>query len=266
MPKADELREALREWKPKALKESLDECGVDHKGLLEKAELVAALERALINNRQLLLRVVTFCEICCRWLRTEEMWPLTCSHLVCEMCLGRHLGVEAEKMLKHAKRHALPCLYPECKTPIPLKTAEEFCQRVRGIWSDLSTRERLLKHAKYPVVECPRPQCVGVAYVEPGRRDAMCFLCEQQWQVNDAADTTADAQFSTGVRSCPKCSAPIEKNHGCDHMHCTKCGRDFSWTQAVAANPEHRGRPNEEGGRGNSAFRREAPLDECVVS
>ena len=28
---------------------------------------------------------------------------------------------------------------------------------------------------------------------------------------------------------CPKCRCPIEKNQGCNHMHCTVCGCDFCY-------------------------------------
>jgi hypothetical protein len=36
------------------------------------------------------------------------------------------------------------------------------------------------------------------------------------------------------TRACPRCHVAIEKNKGCDHMHCSKCGLDFSWQGAEA--------------------------------
>lgn len=38
------------------------------------------------------------------------------------------------------------------------------------------------------------------------------------------------------VKLCPGCNAPIEKNRGCDHMHCPICGIYFSWKQARPLN------------------------------
>ena len=66
----------------------------------------------------------------------------------------------------------------------------------------------------------------------------MCFLCEHTWEAN--ADGTDDdgqkANFDgRRVRKCPKCQAPIEKNGGCNHMHCTRCGRHFDWTASQSA-------------------------------
>eukprot|EP00854_Cymbomonas_tetramitiformis_P008563 gene8563-10164_t len=34
------------------------------------------------------------------------------------------------------------------------------------------------------------------------------------------------------VKLCPRCSARIEKNEGCDHMQCFRCGNHFSWGDA----------------------------------
>lgn len=34
------------------------------------------------------------------------------------------------------------------------------------------------------------------------------------------------------VKCCPKCSKPIEKNLGCDHMYCSQCKTSFLWSQA----------------------------------
>ncbi len=31
------------------------------------------------------------------------------------------------------------------------------------------------------------------------------------------------------TKPCPGCSAPIEKNEGCNHMACSKCGAHFCW-------------------------------------
>jgi uncharacterized paraquat-inducible protein A len=43
------------------------------------------------------------------------------------------------------------------------------------------------------------------------------------------------------VRRCPKCDTQIEKNGGCDHMHCSRCHSDFLWSRA----PQAVRRPNQ---------------------
>ena len=37
------------------------------------------------------------------------------------------------------------------------------------------------------------------------------------------------------TKPCPNCKAPIEKNGGCNHMHCTTCSHDFDWCAAGSA-------------------------------
>ena len=44
------------------------------------------------------------------------------------------------------------------------------------------------------------------------------------------AETLADAMWiSANTKRCPKCSTPIEKNEGCNHMTCRKCRHEFCW-------------------------------------
>jgi ariadne-1 len=37
------------------------------------------------------------------------------------------------------------------------------------------------------------------------------------------------ARKGNHIKSCPKCSVLIEKNGGCNHMGCTRCGHEFCW-------------------------------------
>jgi hypothetical protein len=34
------------------------------------------------------------------------------------------------------------------------------------------------------------------------------------------------------TKPCPNCKRLITKNGGCNHMHCTGCGRRYNWDQA----------------------------------
>lgn len=43
-----------------------------------------------------------------------------------------------------------------------------------------------------------------------------------------------EKEYTSGVtKPCPKCNSPITKNGGCDHMHCSSCGVQYNWSQAV---------------------------------
>lgn len=41
-------------------------------------------------------------------------------------------------------------------------------------------------------------------------------------------------------KQCPKCSRPIQKSRGCNHMHCTQCKVDFCWGCASVIGVEGR--------------------------
>ena len=74
------------------------------------------------------------------------------------------------------------------------------------------------------------------------------FIERRFAQVNEArtnrrAQRAARAAFEESCRTariklCPGCQVPIEKNEGCDHMHCVLCGMHFSWRLAIPCNME----------------------------
>eukprot|EP00439_Symbiodinium_sp_Y106_P024451 s5107_g2.t8 len=235
---AAELRAVCQTCTVKELKKLLTNLAVDLSGYVEKSELVDAAVRRLDSDGKAKLQLFSYCRICCNWCLDDDVWPLTCGHLACFQCLGTYLESQIQAM-KSSLKYNLPCIYaPACSHEMRFQDAASMSAALRNLWKDLQQRERLIRDAKYEVLECPQPGCVGVAYKERGRRTAMCFMCEHTWEAN--ADGTDDdgkkPNFDgTRVRKCPKCQAPIEKNGGCNHMHCTRCGRHFDWTASQSA-------------------------------
>jgi len=238
----------LLEWPVADIRKVMKECGLSTVGFVEKRELAVALHEYLCANPKAMDTFVTRCAICCNARLSDRFWPLTCAHLCCEECLARHLAEEAGRMLQTLQKD-IRCPFPNCATGISTHTAKDFCQSCSDVWQKLGLREKLVAEAKYPVVECPKPDCVGVAYREQGRSTAMCFLCEHKWTLDGAAnaDEANDPKFSRGVRRCPKCNIPIEKNWGCNHMHCTQCGRHFQWNEAEFASRDGAAAPGDGG-------------------
>ncbi|CEO95477.1 RBR-type E3 ubiquitin transferase [Plasmodiophora brassicae] len=78
------------------------------------------------------------------------------------------------------------------------------------------------------------PQCQTIS----------CMSCRQLWTADDGTthfgkrcDEFADAKEDSShaviqqtTKPCPQCRTPIEKNEGCQHMHCTLCNHHFCWT------------------------------------
>eukprot|EP00698_Gefionella_okellyi_P005331 TRINITY_DN1484_c0_g2_i3.p1 TRINITY_DN1484_c0_g2~~TRINITY_DN1484_c0_g2_i3.p1 ORF type:complete len:757 (-),score=166.82 TRINITY_DN1484_c0_g2_i3:1507-3777(-) len=51
---------------------------------------------------------------------------------------------------------------------------------------------------------------------------------QQQERFSNVADS-AEEWLSQYSKRCPKCTVPIEKNRGCNHMSCTQCKHQFCW-------------------------------------
>lgn len=96
-------------------------------------------------------------------------------------------------------------------------------------------RRRLQNNPLYPAlaqIDCPQAGCLGLGYL--GSDTIMCFICEHQWQATDEIVSQDLAQekaaaLASGIKACPKCEIPIEKNGGCDHMTC-RCRHEFWWS------------------------------------
>jgi len=56
--------------------------------------------------------------------------------------------------------------------------------------------------------------------------------CEQykQWKIeNNESESRFATWAASHTQNCPKCSAKIEKNGGCNHMLCLQCNHEFCW-------------------------------------
>jgi hypothetical protein len=55
--------------------------------------------------------------------------------------------------------------------------------------------------------------------------------CSKRAQCSPRSTTSCSrcAGSSGNTKDCPKCATAIEKNLGCNHMHCSSCNHDFCW-------------------------------------
>jgi len=63
--------------------------------------------------------------------------------------------------------------------------------------------------------------------LEEAHQPASCSMVKA-WK--KLTNVQLDEYFVTSIsRHCPHCKVPVEKNGGCNHMHCTKCSFHFCW-------------------------------------
>merc|ERR1712087_651957 len=69
----------------------------------------------------------------------------------------------------------------------------------------------------------------------------LCFLCleeyhapascqqVEEWNLKSLKEADNAQWIVSNTKKCPKCLTRIERNHGCNHMVCTKCQFEFCW-------------------------------------
>ncbi|KAI9000153.1 hypothetical protein DFJ74DRAFT_459777 [Hyaloraphidium curvatum] len=75
---------------------------------------------------------------------------------------------------------------------------------------------------------CGTELCFGCGE-EGGHSPAICALWKL-WTKKKAEETATGNWLIVNTKECIKCSSPIEKNGGCNHMTCSKCGFHWCWS------------------------------------
>lgn len=101
--------------------------------------------------------------------------------------------------------------------------------------------------------QCQQKSCSGrlVVDIDGAMRCSLClhgvccqcqnephqgYSCEDARRLRLEKELSHDKLLEYAVKNqilcCPKCFAAIEKNGGCNHMHCSRCNTHFDWTTA----------------------------------
>ncbi|XP_029962760.1 E3 ubiquitin-protein ligase parkin [Salarias fasciatus] len=62
------------------------------------------------------------------------------------------------------------------------------------------------------------------------------FVVEAAASLRGRWDQASLLCIKESTKPCPQCSIPVERNGGCMHMHCPRCGADWCWLCGVAWN------------------------------
>lgn len=138
------------------------------------------------------------CSACLEDVDSESFLSFSCKHAICASCMGRHVDA-----YKRDRGDGLYCPEKSCRKPVSADDIKPL--RDWNFWLDRN-------------------------YVA----DLMRILREQQAEVfNKASLANIDAEsqriINQTTRACPSCKTRIEKNNGCNHMHCKKCSYHFCW-------------------------------------
>ena len=202
---------------------------------IKQEEDIFVIEMKSVENQENL----DLCEICYENKPNDFFYELqTCNHKFCKDCLAKYL------LQKINSSNVLKILCPsECGKEI----SEEEMKKIFS--ADINTFNKYIKYKKLLILNtdpnlrwCIRPGCNSFVKGKGNEkkvtcekcRQEMCFKCRLAWHDNISCVKALDNEFkayskNTLVKPCPNCSSRIEKNDGCNHIHCTRCNYDFCW-------------------------------------
>lgn len=199
------------------------------------------------------------CGICYTESEPHELITTSCNHQYCRDCFAYYLHLQSGDMknLNHTrsslettddgKTHlrvthhvGVICAHPHCthiiegdefRTLADEKTALRFQELSLALALEDLFNKGQLKRCKEKDCgaytqncQCTSDICRRRTKNARLKREAMeAFVKMRAWIIEN------------DVRNCPKCGSMIEKNGGCDHMHCARCKTNYNWSSSSAA-------------------------------
>lgn len=202
------------------------------------------------------------CPICreddCSEINTLPAILPCCQTKLCGHCLWTHT---AGYVMRH--RSEIPCPMPDCKKHIdPFEVTEILLLEhgLREINAEKMPTDRLLYTGSafvnhYKMINsdlfkdapnhrfCPHPECEYDGIIEdmnhgnpryecPKCAKDCCFVCRDAWHNDQSCEIAQRTKYGDayeGIKMCPKCCYPVQKNGGCNHMACRnpRCAHHF---------------------------------------
>jgi len=187
----------------------------------------------------------TDCLICLSSLQDRPVDKLICNHVFCSDCWAMYVIVS----VKSGKDCVLTrCPLVDCPIIVPKTIFDKYLSE------DL--RNDYIKHVCKSYTDenkamrwCPAPGCTFLAVNESLVQVDVtckcgyifCFSCggeshlpctcdiNKKWTIKSSSESENILWIMANTKSCPKCSKPIEKNQGCNHMTCSQCRHEFCW-------------------------------------
>ena len=177
------------------------------------------------------------CSICLMDFDISTTKVESCSHKFCTECLNSYIKFQ----INSGKVNQIKCPNENCLNLLSDLFLKNFItnsvllkyEKFKLDWEILSDRNK-----KW----CIRPNCQNWIEKIPGQTtnrmvcqcgQEFCFLCNNAWHEGKTCDEAIDEDYlkyetEVVVKHCPKCDWKIEKNEGCNHIHC-RCGHHFCW-------------------------------------
>lgn len=185
------------------------------------------------------------CGICFTLLSETKSTNLLCGHQFCANCWCQYITV---KILDDGEGNMIKCPDPDCKMLIDDEAIMELVStNVKERFQMLMTNTFIMSNPLFHW--CRTPDCEFVIRVQKVERLPVlckcgiesCFECGEIWHDSvtcellnrwiqySKEDPETNMWIQKNSKKCPKCTIPIEKNGGCNHMTCKSCRSEFCW-------------------------------------
>jgi ariadne-1 len=186
------------------------------------------------------------CRICYDDTMGSQLYSLHCGHGFCSSCWVHYLK-EATTASKFGFLDTR-CPQHECNVCLLRSDVQAISPELVPRWNELILRCFVERDPSNRC--CPGPDCQTVvtfhALPDNGQMKVTCETCQTTFcfhcgETPHAPATCGDfAEWKKlkgssrlwlkhHSKPCPGCDAPIEKNGGCNHVHCSLCQTDFCW-------------------------------------
>jgi len=190
------------------------------------------------------------CEVCNEmFIVNENNKVKKCGHSFCSNCWYDFLSVK----IKENKLPSIKCLNYDCKEKLTDKFIINLLKSDIDLIKKYKRYQLELKIINDPNKKlCPYPNCDSYLELKQIRNKdvtcknnhTFCFECLKKphgkLPCNENLDKSMEEYaMNNFVKKCPKCSIITEKNNGCNHMTCTKCGYQWCWLCNQEYNVNH---------------------------
>ena len=190
------------------------------------------------------------CEVCNEMFTVHEKNKVKkCGHAFCSNCWYDFLSIK----IKENKLPSIKCLNYNCTE----KLNDKFIIRLLKHDIDLIKKYKRYKLELEIINDpnkklCPYPNCDSYLELKQihnkdvtcKNNHTFCFVCLKKPHGKLPCSANLDKSMkeyakNNFVKICPKCSIITEKNNGCNHITCTKCGYQWCWLCNQEYNANH---------------------------